>query len=279
MPPAVSGHRGLFLLLVLVALSVPLPRCAAESATCLAVYREGGAPAVFQSAHCPRWTLLPEGEGDVGQSSPRGCHVAADRGRRRSQEDRAVCALGIRIPFIEHMRIKEVDVGVLAVFDGHNGVEASEMASKLFMDYFLLHVYFLLDGIYSIMFRKSTGKLTYREVTILNNVFNLYKEDQPNHGEGQCWTLPAILDRSFYMEILKESLTRAVHDIDLTFSKEALRKGFESGSTATVVLIADGQIISANVGDSKAFLCSEGHDPHRQNIAITRSPRSILARG
>lgn len=150
-------------------------------------------------------------------------------------------------------------MGVVAIFDGHNGAEASEMASKLFLDYFLLHVYFLLDGIYSMMFRKSTGKLTYREVAILNNVFNLDKGVLSNHREGyvflyirhlllmysemvqmiqamfhgkgtyslmkiyrSCWTLPAILDRSFYMEILKESLTRAVHDIDSTFSKEGL---------------------------------------------------------
>ncbi|XP_062182682.1 putative protein phosphatase 2C 76 isoform X2 [Phragmites australis] len=146
--------------------------------------------------------------------------------------------------------------------------EASEMASKLLVDYFLLHVPLLLDGIYSIMFRKSTGKLTYSEVTILNNVFNLYKEDQSNHGEGSCWTSPAILDRSFHMEVPKESLMRAVHDIDLTFSKEALRKGFESGSIATVVLIADGQIIAANVGDSKAFQWSERHDQHHQNTII-----------
>jgi hypothetical protein len=81
------------------------------------------------------------------------------------------------------MRIKEVDVGVVAIFDGHNGAEASEMASKLFLDYFLLHVYFLLDGIHSLRFRKSTGKLTYREVTIFNNVFNLYKHSQSDHAE------------------------------------------------------------------------------------------------
>lgn len=107
MPLRVPGHRGLprlLPLLLLLALLAPPPRCAAESATCLAVYREGGAPAVFQSAHCPRWTLLPpgagEGHGGGGGSFPMGCHVAADRGRRRSQEDRAVCALGIRIPFV-----------------------------------------------------------------------------------------------------------------------------------------------------------------------------------
>jgi serine/threonine protein phosphatase PrpC len=46
--------------------------------------------------------------------------------------------------------------------------------------------------------------------------------------------------------------------------QEALRKKFDSGSTATVVLIADGQIITANLGDSKAFLCSESHVPYRQ---------------
>uniref|UniRef100_A0A0E0RA86 protein-serine/threonine phosphatase n=1 Tax=Oryza rufipogon TaxID=4529 RepID=A0A0E0RA86_ORYRU len=231
--------RAALLRLVVLVLVAPPRRCAGESATCLAVYREGGAPAVFQSAHCPRWTLLApsagsggEGDGDRRSSSssppppphPRGCHVAVDRGRRRSQEDRAVCALGIRIPFIEHMRIKEVDVGVVAVFDGHNGAEASEMASKLLLEYFLLHVYFLLDGIYSIMFRKSTGKLTYKEVTILNNVINLYKEDQSSHSKGSCWALPAILDRSFHMEVLKESLLRAVHDVDLTFSKEGKRR-------------------------------------------------------
>jgi hypothetical protein len=90
------------------------------------------------------------------------------------------------------MRIKEVDVGVMAIFDGHNGDEASEMASKLLLEYLLLHVYFLLDGIYSIMFRKSTGKLTYKEVTILNNVFNLYREDQSDHRERYV-ILPCLI--------------------------------------------------------------------------------------
>ncbi|KAJ1276050.1 hypothetical protein BS78_05G184500 [Paspalum vaginatum] len=173
------------------------------------------------------------------------------------------------------MSIKEVDVGVVAIFDGHNGAEASEMASKLLLDYFVLHVYFLLDGIYSMMFRKSTGKLTYSEVANLNSVFRLYKDGQSNRGEGSCWISPAILDRSFHMEILKESLTRAVHDIDLTFSKEALQKKIESGSTATVVLIADGQIVAANVGDSKAFLCSEGHDSLHRNRKRRRKRNSI----
>lgn len=33
-------------------------------------------------------------------------------------------------------------VGVLAIFDGHGGEEASEMSSKKLLDYFLLHVVF-----------------------------------------------------------------------------------------------------------------------------------------
>nr|CAB3490154.1 unnamed protein product [Digitaria exilis] len=179
MPLLLPGHCGLLLrLLLLLILLAPPPRCAAESATCLAVYREGGAPAVFQSAHCPRWTLPPPGAGEGAddggdRSSPMGCHVAADRGRRRSQEDRAVCALGIRIPFL-----------------------------------------------------------------------------------GTCTSC----------------------------STEASQKHFESGSTATVVLIADGKIISANVGDSKAFLCSEGHDPHRRNtfvlaIWINTNKKACIASG
>lgn len=47
--------------------------------------------------------------------------------------------------------------------------------------------------------------------------------------------------------------------------QEALQNNFESGSTATVVLIADGQIIAANVGDSKAFLCSQGYNSHHRS--------------
>lgn len=43
--------------------------------------------------------------------------------------------------------------------------------------------------------------------------------------------------------------------------QEALKVNLDSGSTATIVLIADGRILAANVGDSKAFLCSESSEP------------------
>lgn len=47
----------------------------------------------------------------------------------------------------------------MAVFDGHGGAEASEMASKLLLEYFILHTFFLLDATYSSVLKKSTGRL------------------------------------------------------------------------------------------------------------------------
>lgn len=57
--------------------------------------------------------------------------------------------------------IKEVMVGIVAVFDGHNGAEASEMSSRLLLEYFLLHTYFLLDATYSVLLKKPGGSFQY----------------------------------------------------------------------------------------------------------------------
>ncbi|RWW11485.1 hypothetical protein BHE74_00031694 [Ensete ventricosum] len=165
-----------------------------ESLTCLAVYREGGAPAVFQSPKCPRWTLLADDDRRRRRPPPN-CQAALHQGRRRSQEDRIVCALGMRIPFIGtrllrgtlllrlafywigRTGIKELDVGLVAVFDGHNGAEASDMASKLLVEYFLLHLYFLLDEIYSVVLKKSNDKLTYGEHSMVFEIVSLEKTE------------------------------------------------------------------------------------------------------
>ncbi|KAL1825969.1 hypothetical protein DCAR_0314168 [Daucus carota subsp. sativus] len=219
-----------------------------ESSTCLTVYNEGGAPAVFQSPKCPRWKLPEYGSSRRSRSPVATCQVALHQGRRKAQEDRLVCNLDVRIPFPGPAGITEVAVGVAAIFDGHNGAEASEMASKLLIEYFMLHIYFILDTTFSLLSEKAIGRLPNKgEDSQLHNL---------NFGRFKL-TLDAILDGSVHLEILKESLLRAIRDIDATFSKEASRNKFGSGSTATVILIADDHILIANVGDSKAFLCSE----------------------
>lgn len=231
-----------------------------ESSTCLMVYKEGGAPAVFQSPKCPRWTLPDYASKPRSRSPVATCQTALHQGRRKSQEDRVFCNLDVRIPFPGPAGITEVTVGVAAVFDGHNGAEASEMASKLLLEYFTLHTYFILDTTFSILSKKSIGRLPNKGEDYRTSQTRNWNEELGRHvlnfGRFKL-TLGAILDGSFHLEILKEALLRAIHDIDATFSKEASRNNFDSGSTATVVLIADGHILVANVGDSKAFLCSE----------------------
>jgi serine/threonine protein phosphatase PrpC len=76
------------------------------------------------------------------------------------------------------MRIKEVDVGIIAVFDGHKGAEASEMASKLLLEYFLLHVYFQLDGLYSVALGKLNGRLMFKDEELLHQLQNYGYIDQ-----------------------------------------------------------------------------------------------------
>ncbi|KAI3979807.1 hypothetical protein MKX01_013902 [Papaver californicum] len=194
-----------------------IPNSNGETSNCLMVYKEGGAPAVFKSPNCPRWTLSKD---EAFRSRTENCQSAILQGRRKHQEDRTFCALDMRIPFPDRTGIKEVVVGMIAVFDGHGGAAASEMASELLLEYFILHVYFLLDGIYSAVLKKSTGKLRYT---------------------GELDLVSQVLDC----------------DRSKRFDLDVQRNNLDSGSTATVVLIVDGQILVANIGDSKALLCSE----------------------
>lgn len=204
-------------LLILLLLS-PIPTSHGESSTCLMVYKQGGAPAVFQSPNCPRWTLS---NGAVRRRMEN-CQSYILRGRRKHQEDRTLCALDLQIPLPGRTGVKEVMVGMMAVFDGHNGAEASEMASKLLLEYFFLHVYFLLDGIYSVAFEKPTEKFLHKgESDSISRVLNWAERRRGQSLDlGRLkWMLPEIFDGPFHMEILKESLLRAIHDIDVTFSK------------------------------------------------------------
>lgn len=61
----------------------------------------------------------------------------------------------ISLIFVGKSGLTEIPVGVIAVFDGHNGAEASEMASKILLEYFVVHTYFLLDATYSGIFKRS----------------------------------------------------------------------------------------------------------------------------
>ncbi|XP_023638549.1 uncharacterized protein LOC17887207 isoform X2 [Capsella rubella] len=236
--------------------------CGGESSTCLAVYKEGGAPGVFQSPKCPRWNLHNWGWGASRTQSASGpCHTAAIQGRRNYQEDRLLCALDLRIPFPRKSGTKDVLVGIAAVFDGHNGAEASEMASNLFLDYFALHINFLLDATFSAMTRKLIGRLpTHPEHGLIlhgvsqDEITHLYNLDFLLQFRD---SLPLDFDDSLHLDIMKEALLRAIHDIDATFTKEASTRKLISGSTATIALIADGQLMVASIGDSKALLCSE----------------------
>ncbi|XVE68656.1 hypothetical protein DITRI_Ditri09bG0086300 [Diplodiscus trichospermus] len=60
-----------------------------------------------------------------------------------------------------------------------------------------------------------------------------------------------------HMGILKEALVRTIWDIDITFTKEASKNGIVSGCTSVIVVVANNQILVANVGDSKVVLCSQ----------------------
>ncbi|KAK4742810.1 hypothetical protein SAY87_000811 [Trapa incisa] len=254
-----SSNLFSMIIYILFALIITV-RVKGESSTCLTVYRDGGAPAVFQSPKCPRWKLSGYSSRRRASASNTRCQVAMLQGHRKYQEDRAFCALDIRIPFPGNAGLKEVTVGIVAVFDGHNGAEASEMASKLLIEYFILHAYFLLDSTFSVALKQFMGQLNdigeldaFFQVINWNEDLNWQELDQDRVRSSRRTNF----GHAHHLEILKEALLRAIQDIDAKFSKEAARRNLDSGSTATVILMADGKVLVANIGDSKALLCSE----------------------
>ncbi|XP_076914191.1 uncharacterized protein LOC143573109 isoform X1 [Bidens hawaiensis] len=252
-------NKPTFILTALGLIITIITRTSGESSTCLTVYKEGGAPAVFLSPQCARWSL-PKHDSTRRRSTAGRCQSATRQGRRKSHEDRTFCTLDILIPFPGPNGIRDTSVGIVAVFDGHNGAEASEMASKLLFEYFTLHTFFLLDSMFSFLSKISKGMLPSKGEHDYASQMLGWDEKL---GEYVLYigrirfTLSTIFNGDFHLEILKESLLKAIDDIDAAFCKEAIRHNINSGSTATVILIADSQILAANVGDSKAFLCSE----------------------
>ena len=89
-------------------------------------------------------------------------------------------------------------MGVVGVFDGHGGEEASEMASKLFIDYFLLHSIFN----------------SYKTIISFN------KEGDDDYDDEE-----SIIQMK---KVLREALLRTILEIDLTFSKVSFVRLFVS---------------------------------------------------
>ncbi|PHU16459.1 hypothetical protein BC332_17664 [Capsicum chinense] len=195
--------------------------------SCMMAYDEGGASAVLSSPECPRSDFsaaIKNGTDD--------CLVATHQGRRKYQEDRIRCYPHVTVPVLGEDGLNEASMGVAAVFDGHGGKEASEMASQRILDYLLLHVIFN----------------TYK------NLFSHSKE----HEEAGPYGL------KFKAVLLDFQVNFSL--------QEALKNDYVSGSTAIVVLWMNGKILVGNLGDSKALVCSrKAHfDQDNEGDFVTR---------
>ncbi|KAG8389303.1 hypothetical protein BUALT_Bualt02G0215400 [Buddleja alternifolia] len=233
------------------------------SVSCMMAYEEGGPRAVISSPECPQWVLSAE----PFRNLTRNCQFATLQGHREYQEDRVACNLDVKLPFSGNGVPEEVTIGIAAIFDGHGGEEASEMASKKLFDYFFMHVVFTA---YKLALPKNKN------------------HDSDTAKSSQCTS--QMIDRNPICSILEEALLMTIQDIDSEFSKaclfspflhcvfdtlmlidryklnslhqEALENGCVSGSTATFVLLIKGQFLIANIGDSKTVLCSQKIHSH-----------------
>jgi protein phosphatase 1K len=152
-------------------------------------YDNGGAPAVYESQECPRWVLS---NGSLKNQNIKNCQFATLQGRREYQEDRVVCNLDMKLPLLKNnslLDFEEDTVGIVAVFDGHGGKEASEMGSKLLFDYFKVHLVFLS---YKLM--------------------GIYKGEMPLSDY-----------KANKLGVLRESLLKTIFDIDLKFTQARKR--------------------------------------------------------
>ncbi|KAM1023380.1 hypothetical protein ACFX2A_045258 [Malus domestica] len=64
------------------------------------------------------------------------------------------------------------------------------------------------------------------------------------------------MHRGFCEEGLKH-IARYVESVEVSVKKVAFVENLNSGSTTTIILLLDGQILVTNIGDSKAFFCLE----------------------
>ncbi|CAI9107764.1 OLC1v1007202C1 [Oldenlandia corymbosa var. corymbosa] len=223
---------------LLLALLCLIELCSAleVSVACMIDYDSGGARSVFLSPECPQWEWVRLIH-SPRENTTSNCDFASAtiQGHRNYQEDRIVCNSALKIPSLDG---DELTIGIAAVFDGHGGSEASELASKKFLDYFLLNVVFKTykDALSYELIEEPDGVITFKSA----------------HG-----TLSLTDSDTLLKGTLREALTKTFEDIDSEFSEEALKQDYISGSTGTVVLLVNGQALVGYVGDSKALLCSD----------------------
>ncbi|CAN4098160.1 unnamed protein product [Withania somnifera] len=189
---------------------------------------------VHRSPDCPRWDFSA-----AIRNGTEDCLVAIYQGRRKYQEDRIICYPRVIVPILGEDVLNEASVGIAAVFDGHGSKGASVMAFRKFLDYFLLNVVF------------STYK-------------NLLSHSKEHEEVGQ-YSLKIKVDDESTHGSLEKALLRTILDID-----SALKNGYISGSTATIVLWMNWKTLVGNLGDSKALLCSRTHfDEDNEGLTST----------
>ncbi|KAG8376128.1 hypothetical protein BUALT_Bualt09G0031100 [Buddleja alternifolia] len=230
-----EGHKILLLVLGVIL-------CAISSCSCSCSCSSLGIGAT-EGAGSPSFTLSPEVLDRIINRAVKtnisldditmNCQFSTMKGRRQYQEDRIFCNLDNVIPFHGYLGSKMVKVGVVAVFDGHIGEEASDMASKIFESEFLL------------------------------NTYRVNHQSEIGYGYFVPWSGPdSTLRRDDYVKAVEENLA--------------------SGTTAVIALLVDNQILVANVGDSKALLCSkntqssqDGGSQHLSPIQLTRDHNAL----
>lgn len=228
-----QGPKALFILFgLLVGIIAP---CNGRPDFCMTLYKEGGVSAVLGSPECAFEYLPPR-----NHSRSKKCQFATFQGRRDYQEDRILCDLDMKSDLLGNFCQEDLKIALAAVFDGHGGKEASELAVQLFPFYFQFHVIFL--GQEEMELFKDKPEMTFPLETEVNPLGIHF---------GRC------LNESQMLKVFEEAIRLTIHDIDSTFSQMASKKQLLGGTTATVAIIVDSQLLVGNVGDSKALLCSE----------------------
>ncbi|KAK4492510.1 hypothetical protein RD792_003321 [Penstemon davidsonii] len=160
---------------------------------CIMAYEEGGYPAVFSSTE---WVFSAENS----HNSTKNCQFSTLQGRRDYQEDRVTCNLHMKLPFSGEDGAEEITIGIAAIFDGHGGDEASEMASRKLLGYFYMHVM----------------SYAYERASPIN------KENDQAHTVNSSQRKLPMIDRRSLLRILEEALLKTIQDIDTEFTKACL---------------------------------------------------------